>query len=92
MGGDLNPCPECASGGTILLLDGDFVLIDECPFVYDYSQEDYLMTANAHYQNGHLLYPLNEFPEWIMQGITYLNRIERKRTNDELDEMQRNRK
>ena len=92
MGGTLNPCSECSSGGTILLLDGDYVSIDECPFVYDYTQERYLMEAYGHYQNGHLLYPLNECPEWIQQGIIYLNRIEVNRREEELEDMKRKQK
>lgn len=75
-GGELNPCPGCQGGDTITLLSGDYVCIDECPWMYDYEQENYIIEAYGHYQNGHLVYPLNQFPEWIMQGITHINRIE----------------
>lgn len=85
----MNPCPICAGGETIVLMDEYCVPIDECPWTYDYTQESYIVEAYGHYQNGHLIYPLNETPEWLSQGITLLNRIENERREVEMNKARR---
>lgn len=73
-GGELNPCYGC-SGKTISLLSGDSVPLTECPWMYTYHQESFIVETYGHYQNGHLLYSIADCPSWLSQGMNYLNMI-----------------
>ncbi len=39
----------------------------------DYQQERYILSWFRHYQNGHLVQPIAEWPQWVSEGITYVS-------------------
>ena len=39
-----------------------------------------------HYQAGHLIQPLTDWPHWLAEGVNYLGFIEGKEREREMDE------
>lgn len=70
-------CQACV-GHTLILHDeiASYVQVTRCPYMADYQQERYILAWFRHYQNGHLVQPIAEWPQWINQGVTYLSLFE----------------
>ena len=75
---------------TILLHDElpTFVPLNQCPFETNYEQEKYLREVWAHYNSHQLLIPLNEWPQWIKEGVNFINYIDSADREKEMDKKQ----